>query len=138
MISPLAINGQNYRAGKLNALAQFHVLRRLAPVLASIGMSLEQIQKFKTPEDFARVLGPISETLSQMPDEEANYVIFTCLAVTSREQGDGRFAPVTSKNAIMFEDIDMAVMVRLVAEVLKENFLGFLKGLGGATESTSS
>lgn len=133
----LTIDTTTYSFGKLNALAQFHVLRRLAPVIASVGLSIPALQAMKG-EDFTVLLGPVSEILAKMPDEEADYVLFTCLAVVSREQDGGRYAAITAGKKLMFEDIDMVLMLRLVVEVIKFNYGGFLKGPGAESASLGS
>jgi len=136
------VKGINYRIGKMPALAQFHVSRRLAPILAAMGITMSMLKgdKDKPPtfEDFAPILAPATEILSRMSDADSNYVIFTCLQAVSREQGEGRFAPVSSGTNLMFDDIDMVAMIRLVVETLKENLWDFFEGLGEGTPSQSS
>lgn len=134
----LNINQQTYQIGKLPALTQFHVLRRLTPGLAAVGLSFEQI-KTLTPEKMWGLLMPVSQFLATMPEEDANYVIFSCLGAVKRQAGgDGRFADVAVQGRLMFDDIDMLVMVRLTVEVLRENLAGFLTGLGEVNASPSS
>ncbi len=65
-----------------------------------------------------------------MSDEDTNYIIFSCLGVVGRAQSDGRFAPVVAGDRFMFQDLHMVLMVRLVVEVIKENYSGFFMGLG--------
>ena len=128
----IEINGQTYRIGKLNALAQFHVSRRLAPVLAAVGVSLSSLKEGMKADqqDFVTMLEPISQVMAKMTDEETNDVIFTCLAVVSRKQDD-RFAPVQNGTQLMFQDIDMPIMLRLVVATLRENLGNFLQELSG-------
>ena len=135
----LELNGQTYRIGKMSALAQFHVSRRLAPILAAVGVSLQSLTAGMTADlsDFMGTIGPAADVMAKMTDDETNYVLFTCLAVVSRKQ-DERFAPVCSGGNMMFQDIDMLMMIRLVVEVLRVNLGNFLPGLGDGTNSTSS
>lgn len=139
----MEMNGKNYRIGKMNALAQFHVARRLLPALATAGIGLAQLKELSGVEDLVPLLAPISEVVSKMSDSDANYIIFTCLQVVSREEvtepgKPGRFAPVVSGNQLMYMDIDMMQMLRLAAEVVKENLGGFLTVPGGETNSPST
>jgi hypothetical protein len=129
----ITVNEQTYRIGKLSALGQFHVSRRLAPVLAAVGISLQSLTQGMKADlsDFTTTLGPVADVMSKMSDEETNYIIFTCLNVVGRKD-DNRYAPVSQSGTIMYQDIDMPVMLRLVIAVLRENLGNFLQGLSGA------
>lgn len=138
-MSEITIASNKYRIGKINALQQFHVARRLAPVLAAMGVSLHQLSSGAkvSMDDFMPILGPVTEILSRMSDEDSNYIIFSALAVTERQQGD-KWAPVVNGVSLMFQDLDLPAMMRLVVEVLKENLGGFLTGLNDDATSPSS
>jgi hypothetical protein len=133
----IAVDGRNYQIGKLDALKQFHIARKLAPALASIGVTVAELEKVGqgmvggAAESFLAALGPVSEVLAKMSEEDTNYVLFTCLGVVSMDQGEGRFAPISRNNLLMFEDIDMLLMLKLTGEVVKFNLEGFFQGLGG-------
>lgn len=133
MTTKLAVNGHTYAIGKLNALTQFHISRRLAPMLAQMGISLNSLRKGVSSdlEDFLPVLGPVTDMMAKMSDEDVNYILFTCLSVVSRQSGD-KFSAVSTGTNLMFEDIDMPTMLRLVVEVVKENMGTFIKGLSDA------
>lgn len=139
----MEMNGKNYKIGKMNALAQFHVSRRLLPALAAAGIGLAQLKELSSVDDLMGLAVPISDVVSKMSDADANYIIFTCLQVVSREEvvepgKPGRFAPVVSSNQLMYADIDMMQMLRLAAEVVKDNLGGFLTVPGDATNSPST
>lgn len=138
-MSEITIAKNTYRIGKLNALQQFHVARRLAPVLATMGLSLRQLADGSkmSIDDFLPVLGPVTEILAHMTDEDSNYVIFSALSATERKQGD-KWGPVVNGVSLMFQDMDLPEMMRLVVEVLKENLGGFLMGLNDDATSQSS
>lgn len=139
--STIEIKGSVYRMGKLNALAQFHVTRRLGPILATMGISLSKLEagaKGMSWDDFLPILEPITDVMAKMSNQDVDYVIITCLSVVSRQQGEGKFSPIMTGTNLLFEDIDMPVMLRLVVAVLQENLGGFLPGLSDAQTSQSS
>lgn len=128
----ITINKEVYGIGNLDALRQFHVSRRIAPILASMGVSLSSLRQGATikAEDIAFSLGPVSEVLAAMSDEHTEYILATCLSVVTRRQGTDMkptWAPVARGAQPMFMDIDMSIMLRLVVAVLQENLMGFLK-----------
>ena len=138
----IEINKVTYRVGKLPALAQFHVSRRLGPVIATMGIELAQLKDGMKLDfsDFIPLLGPITDVMAKMSDADVNYIIFTSLGVVSRQQDEAgkKFAPITTNMSLLFEDIDMPVMLRLTVEVLRDNLQGFLPGLSDDPTSQSS
>jgi hypothetical protein len=122
------LNGAAYTSGRLDAMKQFHVTRRLLPILAEMGMSasmLAQLREEEATGGIVGVMGPVMDIISKMPDEDVEYIVRTCLAVVKRQQGEA-WAPVQAANGhLMFADIDMTVMIRLTIEVLKGNLEGF-------------
>lgn len=140
MNDTVEIKGATYQIGRMPPITQFHISRRLGPMLAVLGISLSQLENGakKTVLDFAPMLGPVMDIMSKMSNEDSEFIIFTCLAVVKRDQGEGRFAPITKGTAMMFDDIDMPAMLRLVVEVLRTNLGGFLQGLGDEVTLPSS
>lgn len=140
-MSELTIAGNAYRVGKLNALQQFHVTRRLGPMLVVAGISVEMLRKGMKVEmdDMVAMAGPVMELLAKMSDEDVDYCINTCLRVAQRQQGSA-WAPMLAPDGKtpMFADLDMPAMIRIVIEVLKHNLGNFLQGLGDGLTSPSS
>lgn len=125
-----SIEGINYRIGRLAAMQQLHVVRRVGPVLASMSVSvMTAIHEGKSPTtddgSLMDVLETAMQVVSKMSNEDVEYVVNTCLNVTQREQEGGRFAPVMNGQRLMFQDVDMKAMVRLTIAVLRENLGGF-------------
>ena len=131
MDQPFEINGVNYSFGKLDAIKQFHVTRRLLPVLAELGLSattLASLSNESEGQDMMAIVGPVMGLISKMDDADVEYIIKTCMSTVKRQQGD-KWAPVQSPGGLlMFADIDMTVMIRLTIESVKENLGGFFGG----------
>lgn len=112
-----AINGVNYKAAKLPAIKQFHIVRRVAPLLA--GMT-----------DKDKALEGIMNGIGSLKDEDANYILFGLLACVEREQVGHGWAKVSVGESLMFQDIDLAVMFQIATKAFQENYSGFLEGMG--------
>lgn len=135
----IELNGINYQIGKLDALTQFHVTRRLLPILATAGIGVSQLKGMKTVEDFMPLLGPITAIVASMSDDDSNYVIFTCLSVVKRQVTPESWANLTTpERKLMYQDLDMIMMLRLTFEVLRENLMGFLTEFGGPSSLPNS
>ncbi len=111
-----------YRAGKMDAMTQFQVTRKLAPVLAS----------FKDVDNDTGDFIPVAEAIAKLDDAVVEYVIACCLAVVSRKQLNGTgWAAIWDGRAKrpMFEDIDMSIMLNIVRRVLQGNIGSFSSAL---------
>lgn len=121
MSAEFEIAGQTYRAGKLDAFRQFHVFRRLTPVLGSMG-GLN-----RAAENPMEALAPVAQAIAGLSDADCEYVLGTCLGVVQRRQGT-TWANVWNASAKrpMFDDIDLPAMLQIAVRVAEENFGGFL------------
>jgi len=123
------IGEQHYRTAKLDAFKQFHISRKLLPVLSGLfgraGMAGPEGQV-----DVTSIIDGVSATLASMPDADCEYVLQQCLAVTSRQQGNA-WAKVWDSNSrsLMFDDIDMSVMLQITVKVVQENLGNFFHEL---------
>jgi hypothetical protein len=131
------INDNVYNIGKLPAMTQFHIARRLAPLLrGAMGMNLTSLSIVRNEAgepvsldgDLDAGLGPLLEALSGLKDEDVEYVVNHCLDVVSVKQPGGAFAPVRAGGVTMFP-LDLPTMLHLSYEVIQENMAGFTAGL---------
>ncbi|SPX13534.1 putative phage related protein [Escherichia coli] len=60
------------------------------------------------------MLPRIAEELSSLTEDDTDAIIHPCLAVVSRRHMDG-WVPVFTQGELMFDDIDLLVMLQLVA-----------------------
>lgn len=140
----ITVFGHKYRAGKMGAIPQFHVMRRLHGVAASAGETLDAIQRMggaanleeaireKRPtENVMKVIAPILRALGEMRDEDVDYVLNNCLAVVQRaETNDRGWSPVMPQpGVLMFQDIQMPCMLVLTWHVLRSNLGNFFSDL---------
>lgn len=124
------VAGQNYKSAKMDAMKQFHVSRRLAPVLAGIAPLLKDLKG----ADPLAALAPAAEAIGGISDADAEYILNACLDLCQRQQpGNIGWARVRSSGGLMFEDIGMAEMLQIAWAVLSENLGGFFSGLPGPT-----
>lgn len=126
------IAGNTYRAGKLDAIKQLHVVRRLAPLIGSLqGTDLKGAMD-GSQEGMMSVLGPLSEALAAMSDADTEYVLGACLGVCQRQIAGGLgWSAVWSAQAkaVMFSDIQLPAMLQLVGKILIANVGDFTSAL---------
>lgn len=125
-MSEITVGEHTYTIGKMDALKQFHVARRLVPVLAAFTKIGERVD---LAEGFGvGALIPIAEALSKMSDEETEYIIQTCLSVVQR-QDSGKLQKVMVQGKFVYQDIKMPDMIKLTSETIMENMGDFFAGL---------
>lgn len=136
------IDGMSYRFGQLTPMTQFHVARRLAPVLMSVGTSIDAVFQAMDAEqgvgpETLQAVSPIVEAISKLSDQDSEYVIKACLSVVSVAQ-QGGYAPVLNQatGQLMFSTIRMPTMLKLVYEVAQKDLGDFF--VSPAPDSASS
>lgn len=137
-MAEFVVEGNTYRAGRINALEQFHIVRRLAPVVAELAPALQKLGPISALKDEAQaeaalervgldeVLGPLALAFGKLSDEDANYVLLGLLRACSRREPNGLgWSPVASVGGIMFADVSMPGLLQLGWAVFRENLQGF-------------
>lgn len=139
------VGPHRYMVGRLDAFAQFHVSRRIAPVVPTLLPVLAEFSKNEVQAALASAqsadqveitafsgLGvavmPFAEALAQMSDDNADYVIKTCLSVVKRVT-DGGLSAVSRQGNLMFDDLDLSALLPLVIAVLRSSLGNFIQGL---------
>jgi hypothetical protein len=131
--SEVEINGHVYRVGKLTVRKSLHVARRLIPFLGAIVPHLKTLFKPKSLdvpsrveffERAAEVIPDLAEIISQLSDEDVDYVLDACLAVVQVKQERG-WSQVVSNGILMFQSADLKTQLQLTAEVVKFNLSDF-------------
>jgi hypothetical protein len=135
-MAEFTIGDKQYRSSKMNAFDQFHVARKVAPLITKMGERQGLVADSGLPE----MLAPLVDALAAMPEEDCNYVLYHCLAVVQRYQGGTLWAPVWSVSAkrLMFEDIDLGAMIQITIQVLSDNLGNFLNTPGSALGGQAS
>lgn len=125
------IGGNEYRVESLDAMSQFHVVRRIAPIMANVGMTIAEMRaSLGASEDdeagkeefMLKVMQAAMDVVAKMTDDDVNYVLFKCLAKAKRKQGEdgaARYMQVATGSNLQFQDLSMQDMVRLSIEVLR-------------------
>lgn len=132
------LNGVRYQIGRMSVKDQFHVARKIAPVVAGLGRgyAMAAIAASSNSEnttqdgDLFEALTPVADILSKMQDAEVDYVLNKCLSVVAKWNGQS-WAKVMSNGSMMFDDMDLSTMVQIVMEVVQSNLGPSLQGLLG-------
>ncbi|MCU4406504.1 phage tail assembly chaperone [Acinetobacter junii] len=137
----ITIGEHDYTIGRLNALDQFHVSRKIAPIVPTLMPIITEVAKgdlskaiesielgdnneLGSLEPLAQALEPFMEAFAKMPEDDVNYVIHKCLSVVKRSS-----SVVCRGQTIMFDDLDMGQILPLVVAVIRVSLGNFIQGL---------
>lgn len=137
----MEINGIEYTIGRLNAVDQFHVSRKIAPIVPKLMPIIAEVAKgdlakvidslneeengdLAELQPLADALSPFMEAIAQMPAEDVDFIIFKCLSVAKRGG-----AVVCRNNSIMFDNLGMTELLPLVIATIRLNLGNFIQGL---------
>lgn len=123
-----------YIIGKLDAFKQFHLSRKIAPVIPSLVPVFVEISKKGDIQNnisaIAELLQPFADGLAALSDEHSEYVLKTCLGAVKRQTGE-TFTPVWDKrgNVCLFDDLDLGDMMQITVKVIQSSLGSFIQGL---------
>lgn len=138
MGSEFEINGIMYRTSRLDAFKQLYITRRLAPSIGKLlgvaddfdqASPVAQTQKSDADIRIKDFIQPVTDAIYALSDKDMDFVIKTCLKVVRRKDVTGGWVPVIRDDKIMFEDMDLVTLIRLVAAVIKDNLMAFSSSL---------
>jgi hypothetical protein len=146
------VHGVQYETGAMDAIEQFHVARRLMPVmnqLQNVFFQLMQEGLVKEGQQavevdigllMGRIMEPVGQALASMPQADADYVLRACTSRARRQDlNTGTWSVVAMPTGqLMFQDIDINVLMRLVVETIVGNLSSFFPVLQGINGSSTS
>ncbi len=120
------IDGKTYRLTRLDAMTQAHITRRLSGVIIGMGESLKGVEA----NDIFATIGPIATALGKMEDKDFEYIVRRSLLGVAVVLPGGSTQRMAAPNgAIMYEDLQLPTLIRLVVEVLRFNLADFFPAI---------
>lgn len=124
-----SIQGNDYRAGKLSVFEQLKVSRKLLPVLAGLVNDFRRVEVTADDIDIDgainTLLPKVASAVADLSDDDVNAILRPCLSVVSRRHMK-TWVPVCAEGDMRFDDIDLLVMLQLVARVVADSLGNFL------------
>ncbi len=127
------IGARNFKLNKIDAFKQFHIVRRLGPILGDIIPVAQQMSKSKkenlsedeTFESLAKLAGPIMSGLAKLSDEDSNLVLLGLCSAVEMQQAQGNWARVATQAGLMFQDLELPVLLQIAGKSFMYNLSGF-------------
>lgn len=134
-----SLNGSNFKVGKLSAMKQYHLVRRMGPILSDLIPALKSIGPLKPDEalsevekleKFAPIASAVLSGLSKLSDEDADKVLYGLLsAIEIQVQPIGNWAKVATESVLMFQNLELPTLLQLAGRAFAFNLSGFFQGL---------
>lgn len=125
------IGAHTYRAGKLDAVSQLHIVRRLAPILTTLrSVAAEGVGE--------AALQRAVEALGEISDEAVEYIIAKCLAKVQRERAGGTgWTAIWNSSARrpQFDDLGGFEVLSITSKVVMNELGPFFSGLASSLEA---
>ncbi len=131
----VVIKGKKFTFKKLSAMQQFHLTRRLAPIIASFADGVpsgSNIMEAKKSFNLTK----IGEEIAKLSDNDADYIISTCLqTVEYRDEEHERDFPIWHRTGgLAYEWIELPDMLTLTWSVILYNLGGFIPAVPSNTK----
>lgn len=134
------VGGRAYKLSKLDAFKQFHIARRIGPILADLLPALKSANVGKFTDEkqlsslsenekmdlIAPFVGPIMTGLSKLSEEDADAVLYGLLAAVEIQQLPAKnWARMVVKEQLMIQDLDLPTMMQIAGRSFMYNLAGF-------------
>lgn len=124
--------GRRFKLSKVNPFKQFHIVRRVSPILSDllvIAPQIEKLSKKDSTEDdktkmLSEVAGPIMKGLSKLTDADADYVLYGLLNAVEVEHS-GVFSKVAQGENLMMQDLELPTLINIAGKAFMFNLQNF-------------
>src|SRR5258707_352617 len=116
------VGGRKFKLSKIDAFKQFHIARRISPILADILPTLKDPKKYTTVESVealsedqklemvAKFAGPIMTGFSKLSEADADAVLKGLLSSVEMQQTAGNWARVVQGEMVMLQDLELPML----------------------------
>lgn len=127
------IAGRKFKLNKMDVFKQFHVVRRLAPIIGDL-IAVGQTLKDKDPESFSeeqlKLFSPIMTGLAKLSDEDANLILLgLCSCVEVQQMPLGNWARIANAQCFMIQDLELPILFQVAGRAFLYNLSGFSSAL---------
>jgi hypothetical protein len=127
------IGTRKFKLNKIDAFKQFHVVRRLGPILGDIipvaqklkGLNSENQSQDEMFDAIAKISQPILIGLSKLSDADSNMVLISLCSAVEMQQSMGNWARVATDAGLMFQDLDLPTLLQIAGRAFIYNLSGF-------------
>src|ERR1700729_1492795 len=118
------IKGKKFKIGKTEVMKQFHVARRISPILSDALPAMKKMQELQASGGFeamdenrkfeaiSGVITPFVHGMSKLNDADAELVLYSLLGCVEVFQPEFKtWARVANEKTLMMQDIDLPTLL---------------------------
>jgi hypothetical protein len=137
------LDGRSYKLNKVDAFKQFHLVRRMGPLLselfpamkkAALVTSKKELTESEKYDQLADIAGPLLSGFSKLTDKDADFILMGLLSAVEVQQEGAGWARVATDVGLMFNNLDLPTMLQLAGRALMYNVGNFSRALPLALE----
>lgn len=130
--------GRHFKLNKIDPFKQFHIVRRIGPILSDLLPAMKEQSKLENPDSMtadekldalAKIAGPVMTGLSKLSDADAELVLFGLLASVEIQQTAGNWAKVATNSMLMIQDLELPMLLQIAARAFMYNLASFFSAL---------
>lgn len=122
------VGGRKFKLNKIDAFKQFHIARRLGPVLGElipVAQKFSKLNDDQMKEDQFELLAPVLNGLARLSDEDSNRVLLGLCSAVEMQQSTGNWARVATDAGLMFQDLELSVLLQIAGRAFQYNMASF-------------
>lgn len=129
------VGGKKFKLSKIDAFKQFHIVRRVAPILADLLPAIKEMSKVSKKsaelsesekiEQFAQIASPLMMGLSKLSDEDSNRVLLGLLSSVEIQQTTGNWTYIARGELLMIQDLELPTLLQIAGRAFMYNLSGF-------------
>ncbi len=129
--------GKKFQLSKIDAFKQFHIVRRVGPILSDLLPAMKDAKKLTAEnlseeekfEGLAKLATPIMSGLSKLSDADAELVLFGLLQAVEMQQPAGNWMRVSTGSLLMVQDLELPALLQLAGRSFMYNLSNFFGAL---------
>lgn len=134
MTNDFEIKGVKFKLHKIDAFKQFHIVRRLGPLLGDIipvaqklgKLDQEKITDQEKFDSFAQMISPIMNGLSKLSDADANVILLgLCSSVEMYQETSGNWGRVATSEILCFQNLSLPTLLQIAGKAFTFNLTDF-------------
>lgn len=133
-------NGYKFKLNKIDTFKQFHIVRRIGPILGDIMPVVAKLRsKFKDMEEeqdegkkfeqIALLIHPIMQGLSKLSDQDADFVLLGLLSAIEMQQininGSSLWMKVSNDSGLQFQSLELPTLLQIAGRSFAYNLRSF-------------
>ncbi len=122
------IGDRQFKVSKINAMKQFRIVRRIAPILGEMIPAMKDMASMKDDSQMdqaAKIAGPIMNGLARLSDADSEMVLHGLLAAVEMKQEGAGWAKLVLNDQLMFDNLELPILLQAAGRSFMFNMSGF-------------